>query len=734
MKRVENGVEEAVEDSNDGGNRTLDDVLRVRLQRRRFLKASVGAVAAAGFAPAMLAGCVTGDATLRRADAAGRAAAPRLGFQPVAKSVADTLVVPRGYSARVLIAVGDPLFEDVPAYRDDGSNDGYERRCGEWHDGMQYFGLSAQGTPDPSASNRGLLAINHEWVSPVFLHANGPSAPPRPADEVDRETAAMGVTVVEIAQDAQGQLSYVVGSPFNRRITTLTETELSGPVRGHGMLRTRYSPDGTRTRGTVNNCGTGRTPWGTLLTGEENWAAFFARGADDGDKRSAAENYALERYGRPAGAAHAYAWNTVPGGDDHYRRWDTSVTGTSADGRDDYRHEIHGQGWITEIDPYDPQSVVCKRTALGRMAHEGAAFSLPRPGEPLAVYMGDDARNEYVYKFVSAAAWDPADADAVDRTAVGSKYLDAGTLYAARFSDDGTGEWLALDRSNPVIAAYDRYPFTDDGDVLIHARIAADAAGATPMDRPEWSTVNPQNGDVYITLTNNSNRVVDDAAGLGVDAANPRTYEDVHGDSTVLRGNVNGHILRMAEDAPDATRFRWDIYLFGAESDADAGRVNLSGLTADQDFSSPDGIGFAASTGVCWIQTDDDAITDLSNSMMLAAVPGQLGDGAFVDLDYGDLTVTTRRGAQPRAGELKRFLVGPVDQEITGVAETPDGRVLFINIQHPGSGTPIGATAEPDVYRSHWPGNAGYGPGGALARPRSATVMIVKDDGGTIGS
>lgn len=734
MKRVEDPIEAAVEDSNDSGNRAFDDVVRVRLHRRRFLKAGVGAVAAAGLGPVVLAGCGRGDAPAVPASETAGAEAFRLNFQPVAKSVADTLVVPSGYSAQVLIAVGDPLFEDAPAYRDDGNNEDYERRCGEWHDGMQYFGLSAQGTPDPDASNRGLLAINHEWVSPVFLHADGPSGPPRPAAEVDRETAAMGVTVVEVAENARGRLGYVNGSPFNRRITTLTEAEISGPVRGHAKLRTRYSPEGTRTRGTVNNCGTGKTPWGTLLTGEENWAAFFARNGDDGDKRTAAENHALERYGRPAGSPHAYAWNTVPDGGDRYQRWDTSVVGTSADGRDDYRHEIHGQGWITEIDPYDPRSVVRKRTALGRMAHEGAAFSVPRPGQPLAVYMGDDARNEYVYKFVSAALWDPADAASAERLAVGSKYLDAGTLYAARFKDDGTGEWLALDQSNPAVSGYARYPFADDGDVLLHARIAADAVGATRMDRPEWSTVNPANGDVYITLTNNSRRTLDGEGGVQVDAANPRAYEDLHGESIRQRGNVNGHIVRMAEDEPDATRFRWDIYLFAAESDADASLVNLSGLTADQDFSSPDGIGFAASTGVCWIQTDDSAMTDRSNSMMLAAVPGELGDGERVELDYGDVSLVTRRGAQPGPGALKRFLVGPVDQEITGLAETPDGRVLFVNVQHPGGGTPLGATAEPDRYTSHWPGNAGYGPGGTQARPRSATVMIVKDDGGTIGS
>lgn len=720
------------EDSNDSGNPALVDVVQARMQRRRFLMASAGAVAVAGFGPALLAGCAAGEAVPRpRAESARRST---LGFRPVAKSVDDVLTVPPGYTARVLIAVGDPLFDGVPPYRDDGDNAQFDLRCGEWHDGMEYFGLSATGRPAPDGSDRALLAINHEWVSPVFLHPAGPSTPPRLAHEVDVETAAMGVTVLEVARGPDGQFHYVQGSPFNRRVTTLTPIEISGPLRGHRRLRTRYSPDATRTRGTVNNCGTGRTPWGTLLTGEENWAAFFARDADDAGRRSKADNEAFARYGRLPGSPQAYGWDTVPDGSDSYRRWNTSVSGASADGSDDYRNEIHGQGYMTEVDPYDPQSVIRKRTALGRFAHEGAAFSRPRAGKPLAVYMGDDARGEYVYKFVSDAPWDPADASAADRIAVGTKYLDRGSLYAARFNEDGTGDWLLLSTRNPTVAGYQRYPFADDGEVLLYARMAADGAGATRMDRPEWSAVDPVNGDVYITLTNNSGRQVRGEGGaLGVDPANPRAYEDRRADSTAQRGNVNGHILRMAEESPAATHFRWDIYLFGAESDADASLINLSGLTADQDFSSPDGIGFGAGTDICWIRTDDDAMTDRCNGMMLAAAPGRLGDGRSLELDHTDRSVVTHIGARPRQNELKRFVVGPVDQEFTGVVETPDGRALFVNVQHPGSGTPVDASAEPGRYTSHWPGNMGYGPGGQSARPRSATVMITKDDGGRIG-
>jgi secreted PhoX family phosphatase len=641
----------------------------------------------------------------------------------------------------VLIALGDPLAAGVAAHRNDGTDTGYDQRSGDCHDGMEYFGLSAAGTPDPTSNDRALLGINHEYVIPTFLHVNGPSPAPRPASEVDIEVDCHGVTIVEIAKTA-GRFAYVQNSSFNRRITGATEIEISGPVRGHALAVTRFSPSGTRTRGTLNNCGTGKTPWGTLLTGEENWAGYYFRAAGDQALRSTKANTALARYGRnvtaTAAAASRYGWETA-GTEDKYARWNTSVTGESSDGSDDYRHEVNLQGYITEIDPYNPTSVIKKRTALGRMAHESAAFSRPVVGRPLAIYMGDDARNEYIYKFVTAQNWVAADATATDRIATGDKYLDAGTLYVARFNADGTGDWLPLSINNPTIASYAGYAFADAGDVAMHARIAADAVGATKMDRPEWCGVHPTTGEIYFTLTNNSNRRLGAVTGsqLNPDAANPRVYTDIRGASTVQQGNPNGHIIRIKEDGSDpaATRFTWDIYLFGAEAGAPTGIINLSGLSADQDFSSPDGLVFTPSTGLCWVQTDDGAYTDVTNCMMLAAVPGSVGDGGPLTLDYGSQgTVTTYVGRKPTASTLKRFLVGPVDQEITGLCETPDGRVLFVNVQHPGEDTLAADIGNPQRYTSHWPGNTGYGAGGANARPRSATVMIVKNDGGRVGT
>ncbi len=278
--------------------------------------------------------------------------------------------------------------------------------------------------------------------------------------------------------------------------------------------------------------------------------------------------------------------------------------------------------------------------------------------------------------------------------------------------------------------------------MLVNARLAADAVGATKMDRPEWCAVHPVTGEVYYTLTNNSNRKVEPSGSSqqGVDPANPRAYTDAP-TAPSAPGNINGHIIRMKENAgePGATAFTWDVYLFGAQSDADASRVNLSSLTADQDFSSPDGLWFSPKTGLCFIQTDDGAYTDVTNCMMLIGSAGQVGDGAAQNINYtkadgSTLTVTTRVGAKPTSDTLRRFLVGPRDCEITGIVESPDGKAIFVNIQHPGEAISKANVADPTKYVSHWPGNAGYGAGGANARPRSATIVITRNDGGLIGA
>ncbi len=728
------------EDSNSSSNPTFDSVVAARLSRRSLLRGSFGSVAAALLAGTGVTAC--GGGSDDPVPAPPPAAPPEtlLGFAAVAKSLEDKFTVPAGYTAAAIFAVGDTIAAGTAAARNDGTDAGYDKRSGDNHDGMEYFGLSAAGAPDANASDRALLGINHEYINQLFLHRNGPSPSPRPAAETDIEVDCHGVSIVEVAKTA-GKFAVVQNSAFNRRITGSTPIEISGPVRGHPLMVTKFSTTGAATRGTLNNCGTGKTPWGTLLTGEENWVGYYLRAANDQALRTAKANFALARYGRSvtatAAAASRYGWETS-GADDKYARWNTSVIGTSTDGSDDYRHEINAQGYMTEIDPYSATSVIKKRTGLGRMAHENATFGKPAVGKPLAVYLGDDSRNEYIFKFVSAQNWVAADATAANRVATGDKYLDSGKLYAAKFNADGTGAWVELSITNPAIAGYAAYAFADQGDVLMHARIAGDAVGATKMDRPEWCTTTGV-GEVYFTLTNNSNRRLGAVTGsqLNPDAANPRVYTDIRGAATVQSGNPNGHIIRIKEDGgePGAVAFTWDIYLFGAEAGAPSNVINLSGLDTSNDLSSPDGLVYTPSTGLLWVQTDDGAYTDVTNCMMLAAVPGAVGDGGPVTLDYGASgTVVTRMGKKQSTTTLKRFLVGPVDQEITGLCETPDGKTLFVNVQHPGEETPFSVIGDPTKFTSHWPGNAGFGVGGATARPRSATVMITKNDGGRVGT
>lgn len=735
-------------DTNVSSNEHFSTVLEARLSRRSLLRGGAAGAASALLGAIGLSGCGGSDNdTVPVAPTPPAGTTPPadklLGFTAVSKSLADSVVVPAGYTASVLYALGDPLTAGTAAFKNDGTDGDMENRAGDHHDGMEFFPLSAGGAPSTTANDRGLLAMNHEAttdekLSSFFVHANGGTMSlPRPAAEVDKEMALHGLSVVEVRRNG-AKWEYLKDSGFNRRVHQQTEVELSGPVRGNALVVTKYSTGGAKVRGTLNNCGTGKTPWNTYLSGEENWSGYFTRAAGDDAARGDKSVVSLQRYGRNQGASSRHGWETG-GTDDKYQRWDISKKGASIDGSDDYRNEMNGMGYIVEMDAYDKTRAIKKRTALGRYAHESAAFGKVIAGQPLAVYMGDDSRNEYIFKYVSNAVWAAADATPADRIATGDKYLDNGKLYVAKFAADGSGQWIELSIANPLIAAYAGYKFADQADVLVNARLAGDAVGATRMDRPEWCSVHPTTGEVYFSLTNNSNRRAEPSGSsqAAPDAANPRAYTDLKGSST-QQGNVNGHIIRVKEGAAGsaATSFTWDVYLFGAEAGAAAATVNLSGLSADQDFSSPDGLAFSTATGICWIQTDDGAYTDVTNCMMLAGVPGQVGDGRKVTLNYPrangtSLSVDTYVGKAANADTLKRFLVGPVGSEITGIAETPDGKALFVNIQHPGENTLSANIGDPAKYTSQWPANAGYGAG---KRPRSATIVITKNDGGRIGT
>jgi len=530
---------------------------------------------------------------------------------------------------------------------------------------------------------------------------------------------------------------------LNRRITPQTVADVQGPAAHlsaiRAMFATRFDTTGATSRGTLNNCGHGITPWGTYLGCEENWAVYFnmPTGATLPDAKIIASR---KRYGvsnailsSTATAGTGQGWYTPTDLEDtdfRFTRWNVAANGASAAA--DFRNEPHTFGYNLELDPLNPTARPAKRTAMGRFAHEAAVCGIPVVGKPLAFYMGCDSRNEYIYKFVTAANWDAADIGG--GMAAGNKYLNEGKLYVAKFNSTGAGEWIELSISNPLITSYAGaagFTFTSQAEIYVHTRLAADAVGATKMDRPEWGGVNPLNGEAYMTLTNNSNRVPVSSTPTGSqlkpDAANPRYYEDTYtnadGSTRVNKGNPFGHIIRWKEDAANqaAVKFTWDIYLFGAEA-TDKPDVNLSGLTAVNDFASPDGLYFDP-RGMLWIQTDDGAYTDVTNCMMLAAVPGKVGDGTTATAAGGTATI---KGANASAETVRRFLVGPKDCEITGVVVTPDGKTLFCNVQHPGeNGTLAKAT-------SAWPDSQTTA--GSTKRPRSATFVVTRKDGGNIGN
>lgn len=761
-------------DNNTSDNHHFRDILEQSMSRRDLIAKTASGAAALALASSLTAcsddnenGNIGDDESNPNPPADNNARPEKLNFSPVKKNLDDWVTVPEGYTATVLYAMGDSIHPNYSDWDDNNIPNGpsFQLRSGDCHDGMSYFGLSTKtGRYDENASEHGLLVMNHEYINQTFLHPQGPTKVDgrRPEDEVIREVNAHGVSIVHIKKNTETQAVEIVkSSPFNRRITASTVMDFSGPVTNSPLVRTAFSPNGRQTRGTHNNCGNGYTPWGTYLTAEENFIGYFQRsGTDQYADRSEAEKTALKRYGLGLDISYQteknadgtvkrdennsivyvldaqgqkvperddqdrifyldkssrYAWETAQAGvesQDMYDRWSANVTKASAS--QDYRNAPNTFGWIVEIDPFDNSANPVKRTALGRFAHEDCRASRAIEGEQFAFYMGDDSRGEYIYKFVSDAKWDPKDINTGYRA--GDKYMNNGKFYVAKFNADGTGQWIELAHGkNGLTAENAVYPFSSDADVLTFARLAGDAVGATKMDRPEWVAVNPENGEVYVTLTNNSNR--GNSSTQPVDAANPRNYSDPEGG----KGNVNGHIIRFKEENTASESFEWDIYLFGAEASMDA-NINLSGLNDNNDLSSPDGMWFDP-RGVLWIQTDDGAYTDTTNCMMLAALPGQVGDGGSATTSNGQATIA---GAKVTDENLRRFLTGPKECEITGVTMTPDYKAIFINVQHPGEDSKTF-----DAPTSNWPASQSDR-SNKTARPRSATVVITRNDGGVI--
>ncbi|MDQ9949907.1 MULTISPECIES: PhoX family protein [Acinetobacter] len=715
-------------DNNTSDNIHFRDILEQHISRRSLItKAASGAVALT--LASTLTGCNDSDDDSGSNNGGTTPVDPnkkpeKLTFTPVAKNLHDIVTVPEGYEANVIYALGDSINPDIGEWDDNNipSGPSFLLRSGDCHDGMHFFGLNTSTDKfDGNVSAEGLLVMNHEYINQTFLHPKGPTKVDgrRPEDEVIRETNAHGVSIVHIKKDPITQKVVIdKSSVFNRRITASTEMDFAGAAAGSGLLATRFSPTARKTRGTHNNCGNGHTPWGTYLTTEENFIGYFARSTTDDALRTPEEIIALKRYGLKAGSGSRYSWETAIGqveSQDLYDRWNADVNAAQA--TQDYRNGPNTFGWMVEIDPFDRRQNPVKRTSLGRFAHEDSACRAV-VGQPLAFYMGDDSTGEYIYKFVSTAAWDAKDINGGYTT--GDKYMNAGKLYVAKFNNDGSGQWIELAYGkNGLNESNTTYPFKSQADVVTFARLAGDAVGATKMDRPEWCTVNPVNGEIYVTLTNNSNR----GSSYPTDAANPRNYTDIKGKEEQQKGNVNGHIIRFKEtdDKTTAETFKWDIYLFGAEASM-ASNINLSGLTDNNDLSSPDGMWFDP-RGVLWIQTDDGAYTDVTNCMMLAALPGQIGDGTTATTSNGQQTLV---GAKVTDETLRRFLVGPKECEITGIAMTPDHKAIFINVQHPGE-----KSKKYDAPTSNWPATQ-KDPNNKTARPRSATVVITRKDGGVI--
>jgi hypothetical protein len=648
--------------SNWSANPTFYDVVEARLSRRGVLSGGLAAV-------------VTGVIGLPKGLRADETGSQLLGFEPIMVSEADTITVPPGYRAQPILASGTPITGSMPAYSTSNTGEEQGMQIGQHHDGMHFF-------PIDGSSTDGYLVMNHEYIEPRFLHeafrgqeldsssviydAEGK----RDDDQVLKEINAHGVSVVRVSRGEDGTWA-MVEDPNNRRVTGGTPMEISGPVRGSDHVKTKYSPDGTMTRGTLNNCAHGVTPWNTYMAAEENWAGYFS----NTDAEMPREH---DRYGvsdDPQGGR--YGWHLAASGADEYVRFNATSIGASAS--EDYRNEPNTYGWMVEIDPSDPASVPVKRTHLGRFAHEGVIFAPAVAGQPVVAYSGDDSRFEYIYKFVSSGTFDPETTD--------GSILDEGTLYAARFNDDGTGEWLALAPGENGLTPENG--FADLADILVNTRLAADQAGATKMDRPEWGAVDPQTGEVYFTLTNNTRRIQ-----TQVDMANPRAV------------NQFGHIIRWMESGEDhaSTTFTWDLFVIAGDAERSATVVGQP-LDDTNAFACPDGLWIDGDRRV-WIQTD------IGEEQQNQGEFAQFGNNAMLCAD-------------PISGEIRRFLTGPIGQEITGVITTPDGSTMFINVQHPGATTTAEAYAAGEI-NSTWPDGSGW--------PRSATVAIWREDGGKVGA
>ncbi|NTJ41944.1 PhoX family phosphatase [Agrobacterium larrymoorei] len=614
----------------------FDRVVERAVSRRGFL----GGVLAFGSAAAALGTLGTlGNLASSTSAQAQEAAASRFPFKPVGIATDNTIHVPEDYSWKPVAKWGQPLFStasDIDPVKG-VSLENSDKVFGENTDGMELFVVGSHQ----------LIAVNHEYVNNETNLPHREKGMPANLDEVKILQHMQGVTVMEVAEGNDGW-EIVVDSPFNRRIHHNTPMKLSGPAAGSDLVKTAADANGIDCLGTFNNCGAGRTPWGTYLTCEENFNGYFGSTVAD---FKMPDDY--KRYGITAETRYGY--------EKFDERFDVSK----------HPNEPRRAGYVVEIDPSNASSTPMKRTALGRIKHENAAVVVARDGR-VVVYMGDDERGEFLYKYISNGIYVPGGDT--------SKLLDEGTLYVAKFTDDGNGEWVALTEASTGMKM---------DEICVFTRQAASKVGATTMDRPEWVAINPIAIEAYCALTNNSRRgeVKDgkmrtNAGGdvMEINAANPREK------------NEYGQIVRWYPENDDHAdgKFKWDLFCMAGNpdvhKDAYAGSSNIN---SGNMFNSPDGMMFD-STGLLWIQTDGE----------------DSNEGAFAGQGNNQMLA-----GDPVTGRIERFLTSPKGSEVTGQTWSADKRTHFVGIQHPDAPFPDGE--------------------GKL--PRSVIVAIKRDDGAMIG-
>ncbi len=594
----------------------FDRVVERAVTRRGFLG---GALAFGSGAAVMGTGLLHGTS-------AAAQQASRFAFDQLAPQTDGTVHVPSGYDWDVLVRWGDPLFSDAPAFDPVAGipTAGSDRVFGENTDGMELF--HQRGTE--------LLVVNSEYVNAKINLPAEQEGQPASADDVKRLQNFQGVTVMEVAESESGW-EVVVDSPYNRRIHHRTPMVIDGPAAGHDLLKTAADPTGTQSLGTFNNCGSGRTPWGTYLTCEENFNGYFG----------ATEEVSLDEVHADGFKRYGVSTKVDPGRYNYHgfdARFDISKN----------PNEPHRAGYIVEVDPWNPDATPVKHTALGRFKHENAAYALAPNGQ-VVVYMGDDERGEYMYKWVSRDVYVPGGDT--------STLLSEGQLFVAKFNDDGTGTWLALTPEDTGMT---------EAEIAVFTRMAGTAVSATTMDRPEWIAVNPTAVEAYCCLTNNSRRgALDDDGNIRTNAAGEPMVPNAPNPREV---NRYGQIVRWRPHNDDhaASTFDWDLYVMAGNPEVytDGLYAGTANINAGNMFNSPDGMQID-STGLIWIQTDGDDDNEgdflgMGNNQMLA----------------GD----------PVTGQIRRFLTGPNGSEVTGLTWSADRRTMFVGIQHPSAPFPDG--------------------------------------------